>query len=49
VCMINCATKYLNMEFKRDKYFVDEVKTLNKRKITSGQPNPENSLFIKQS
>jgi hypothetical protein len=23
--VINCATKYLNAEFKRGKYFVDEV------------------------
>jgi len=36
VCVINCATKYLNAEFKRDKYFVDEMKTLIKRKTTPG-------------
>jgi hypothetical protein len=40
-----CATKYLNVEFKRDKYFVDEVETLIKRKTTPGQPNPRNPLF----
>jgi hypothetical protein len=28
VYVINSATKYLNAEFKEDKYFVDEVETL---------------------
>jgi hypothetical protein len=32
--------KILNAKFKRDKYFVDEVETLIKRKTTLGQPNP---------
>jgi hypothetical protein len=26
-CVLWCATKYHNAEFKRDKYFVDEVET----------------------
>jgi hypothetical protein len=47
--VINCATKYLNAEFERDKYFVEEVETLIKRKTTSGKPNPENPLFRRQS
>jgi hypothetical protein len=34
VCVINRATKYLNAKFKRDKYFVNEVETLIKRKTT---------------
>jgi hypothetical protein len=41
--------KILNAEFKRDKYFVDEVETLIKRKTTPGQLNPENPLFRRQS
>jgi hypothetical protein len=36
VCVINCATKYLNEKFKRNKYFVDKVETLIKRKTTPG-------------
>jgi hypothetical protein len=36
VCVINCATKYLNAEFERHKYFVDEVETLIKKKTTLG-------------
>jgi hypothetical protein len=47
--VINYAIKYLNAEFKRDKYFVDEVETLIKRKITQEQPNLGNSLFRRQS
>jgi len=47
--VINCATKYLNAEFKKDKYFVDEVKTIIKRKTTPGQPNLENPLFRRHS
>jgi hypothetical protein len=47
--VINCATKYLNVEFKRDKYFVDEVKILIKRKTTPRQPNSGNPLFRRQS
>jgi hypothetical protein len=39
MCVINCITKYLNTKFKRDKYFVDEVKTSIRREITLGQPN----------
>jgi hypothetical protein len=27
VCVINCMTKYLNAEYKEDKYFVNEVET----------------------
>jgi hypothetical protein len=34
--VINCARKYLNAEFKREKYFVDEVETLIKRKTLRG-------------
>jgi hypothetical protein len=30
------VNKILNAEFKRNKYFVDEVKTLIKRKTTPG-------------
>jgi hypothetical protein len=48
-CLINCATKYLNAELKRDKYFVDEVETLIKRKTTTGQPNSKNPQFRRQS
>jgi hypothetical protein len=41
VCVCDqLCNKILNAEFKRDKYFVDEVETLIKRKTTSGQPNP---------
>jgi hypothetical protein len=49
MCVINCAAKYLTAEFKRDKYFVDEVKTLNKRKTTPGQPNRRNPQSRRQS
>jgi len=39
------CNKILNAEFKRDKYFVDEVETLIiKRKTILGQLNPKNSL-----
>jgi hypothetical protein len=44
MCVINCATKYLNTESKRDKYFVDEVENLIKRKTTPAQPNTVNPL-----
>jgi hypothetical protein len=27
VCVIKCATKYLNAKFKEDRYFVNEVET----------------------
>jgi hypothetical protein len=37
------------VEFKRNKYFVDEVKTLIKRKTTRGQSNTKNSLFRRQN
>jgi hypothetical protein len=47
--VINCATKYLNPEFKIDKYFVDEVETLIKRKTAMGQPKSGNPLFRRQS
>jgi len=47
--VINYTTKYLNGEFKRDKYFVDEVKNIINIKTTLGQPNPGNSLFKRQS
>jgi hypothetical protein len=39
----------INAEFKEDKNFVDEVETIIKRKTTSGQPNPGNLLFRRQS
>jgi hypothetical protein len=49
VCDQLC-NKILKCEiFKKDKYFVDEVETLIKRKITLGQPNPGNPLFKRQS
>jgi len=38
----------INAEFK-EKYFVDEVETLIKRKTTPRQPNPSNPLFRRQS
>jgi hypothetical protein len=41
--------KIVNTKSKRDKYFVDEVKTLIKRKTTPEQSNPRNSLFKRQS
>jgi len=44
MCVINCVTKYLNAKFKRDKYFVDKVENLIKRKTTPGQPNIVNPL-----
>jgi hypothetical protein len=34
---------------KKEKYFVDEVETLIKRKTTQGQPNPGNLLFRRQN
>jgi hypothetical protein len=34
----------LNTEFKEDKIFIDEVKTLWREKTTLGQPNPGNPL-----
>jgi hypothetical protein len=39
----------INTKFKEDKHFVNEVETPIKRKITPEQPNPENSLFKRQS
>jgi hypothetical protein len=39
--VINCATKYLNAEFQRDKYFVDEVETPIKKKTTPGHQTQE--------
>jgi hypothetical protein len=39
----------INAEFKEDKYFIDEVKTLIKRKTTLRKPNPGNPLFKRQS
>jgi hypothetical protein len=39
----------INAEFKENKYFVDEVETLIKRKTILGQPNSENLLFRKQN
>jgi len=44
VCDKLC-NKILNAKFKRDKYFVDEVETLIKRKTTPGQSNPGNLLI----
>jgi len=49
VCVINCATKYLNAKLKRDKYFVYEVETLIKRKTTPWQSNRRNPLLRRQS
>jgi hypothetical protein len=43
------CSEILNVEFKRDNYFGDKVKTLIKRKTTLGQPNPGNPLFRRQS
>jgi hypothetical protein len=43
------CNKILNAEFKRDKYVVDEVETLTKRKAIMGQSNPGNPLFRRQS
>jgi hypothetical protein len=39
------CNKILNAECKRDKYFVDEVETLIKRKTTPRQPNSGNPLI----
>jgi len=39
------CNKILNTKFKRDKYFVDEVETLIKRKTTPRQPNSGNPLI----
>jgi hypothetical protein len=36
VCVINCVVKYLNAEFKEDKYFVNEVKTQLREKPLRG-------------
>jgi hypothetical protein len=44
VCVCVCdqlCNKILNAEFKRGKYFVDEVKTLIKRKSTLGSQTQE--------
>jgi hypothetical protein len=38
-----------SLEFKGDKYFVDEVGNSVKRKTTPGQPNPGFLLFKRQS
>jgi hypothetical protein len=39
----------INAKFKEDKYFIDGVKTLIKKKNTPGQPNSGNPLFRKHS
>jgi hypothetical protein len=50
VCVCDqLCNKILNAKFKRDKYFVDEMKTLIKRKTTPGQPNPENHYLENKS
>jgi hypothetical protein len=41
--------KILNAEFKRDKYFVDELETLIKKKTTLRQPNPGIPVFRRKS
>jgi hypothetical protein len=41
--------KILNPEFKRDKYFVDELETLIKRKTTLRQPNLGIPVFRRKS
>jgi hypothetical protein len=33
VCVINCVTKYLNVEFKEDRYFINEVETQLREKL----------------
>jgi len=36
VCALKCATKYQSVEFKWDKYFVDEVETQLREKSLQG-------------
>jgi len=49
VCVWSIVQQNINAKFKDDKYFVDEVKTLVKRKTTLGQPNLRNLIFRRQS
>jgi len=49
MCVWSTVQQNINVEFKEDKYFVDEVETLIKRKTTPGQPNLRYPLFRRQS
>jgi hypothetical protein len=48
VCDQLC-NKILNAKFQKEKYFVNEIETLIKRKTIMWQPNPENPLFRRQN